>query len=483
MNLSTRLKPRRFSDIVAQISLFRPGPVQGDLLTPYIMRKNGMEPYSAPLPELDEVLRETYQVILYQETVLEVAHVVAGFSLAEGDMIRRAMTKDRGRGAMDGIKREFLERAMKRGVPEEKAREIFGWMEGFSAYGFPKAHAASFAELAYASAYMRVHHPAEFFCGILNSQPMGFYSPRTVLNEARRVGVEVLPPDIHLSGEGFTVEGQGSALRVGLSYCKGLSRKAISSIVSERRERSFGSASDIYRRTSVERDSLENLIKAGFLDHLTPQGKDRTKLLRDARSLPKKRKREGTHPEMPLQHPAGWWEEREEQENRETIHLPLAGSSLEKMEWETLGLNVRHHPLSPYRQILRDLGVTPSGRIRHLQHGTTARVAGLIECLQRPPTKSGVPVYFLLIEDEWGLLQATIFRSVYERYGSLLHHRGAFLLEGRVEQDRKRGFSFIVRRIGDLEEILSGATVTSPNTASASGAFLRAKGSGGRRAG
>jgi DNA polymerase III alpha subunit len=125
MNLSTRLKPRRFSDIVAQISLFRPGPVQGDLLTPYVLRKNGMEPYSAPLPELDEVLRETYQVILYQETVLEVAHVVAGFSLAEGDMIRRAMTKDRGRGAMDGIKREFLERAMKRGVPEEKAREIF----------------------------------------------------------------------------------------------------------------------------------------------------------------------------------------------------------------------------------------------------------------------------------------------------------------------------------------------------------------------
>ncbi len=112
-----------------------------------------------------------------------------------------------------------------------------------------------------------------------------------------------------------------------------------------------------------------------------------------------------------------------------------------------------------------------------------SRVAGLIECLQRPPTKSGVPVYFLLIEDEWGLLQATIFRSVYERYGSLLHHRGAFLLEGRVDEDRKRGFSFIVRRIGDLEEILSGATVTSPNTASASGAFLRAKGSGGRRVG
>jgi error-prone DNA polymerase len=159
-----------------------------------------------------------------------VARAVAGFSLAEGDSIRRAMTKDRGRGAMDGIRREFLSRAAARGVPEEKAREVFGWMEGFSVYGFPKAHAASFAELAYASAHMRAHFPAEFFAGVLNSQPMGFYSPRTVLNEARRIGLGILPPDINLSGDGFTVEEDGTALRVGLSYCKGLSRRAVEGI-------------------------------------------------------------------------------------------------------------------------------------------------------------------------------------------------------------------------------------------------------------
>ena len=153
------------------------------------------------------------------------------------------------------------------------------------------------------------------------------------------------------------------------------------------------------------------------------------------------------------------------------------------MEWEVLRLNVSRHPLSPYREALKDLGVTPSQEIQDLPHGTRVRAAGLIETLQRPPTKSGVPVYFLLVEDEHGLLQATLFRSAYERYGHLLHHRGAFLLEGRVEQDRRRGFSFLVGRVGDLGEVLAGAKVPSPRPASGSGALLRAGRRGRRRVG
>ena len=234
MALSRRLKPRRLSDITASISLFRPGPIRGDLVTPYVRRRNGEEAYSVPLPHLlDEVLRPTYGVLIYQEQVLEVAHRVAGFTLAEADGIRRAMTKNRGPGAMDGIKKEFLRRSVSRGVPEKTAREIVEWMMGFAAYGFSAAHAASFAELSYASAYMRCHYPAEFFASLLNSQPMGFYSPRVLLNEARRVGVAVLPPDIHLSGEGCTVEdiSVGPAIRVGLSYCKGLSKTSIEGII------------------------------------------------------------------------------------------------------------------------------------------------------------------------------------------------------------------------------------------------------------
>ncbi|MDQ3863800.1 MAG: hypothetical protein M3317_09920, partial [Actinomycetota bacterium] len=467
MHLSRRLKPRRFFDLVAQISLFRPGPVRGDLITPYVMRRNSQEPYEVILPELEEILRPTYGLLVFQEQVLAVANAVAGFTLAEGDFLRRAMTKDRGPGAMQDLRREFLRRARERGVPDAGANEAFSWMEGFSVYGFSAAHAASFAELSYASAYIRRHYPAEFFAGVLDSQPMGFYSPRVLLNEARRIGLRVLPPDVHLSGEGLTVEEDGTALRVGLRYCKGLSEKAISSIVAGRGKRPFVSVADLYQRTTVEKDALENLIKGGFLDSLAG-GSQRSRLLGESAALPKKRSR-GAQPEIP--HPASWWALREE---RSVEHLPLADTAKERMEWEVLDLNVRRHPLAPYRDALTELGVVPSEGVMELPHGSRAHAAGLIECLQSPPTKSGYRVYFLLIEDEWGLLQATIFRSVYERCGDILHHEGAFLLEGRVEQTIEKGFAFLVHRIESLRDILSEARVPAPRVASAPGAFLRA---------
>jgi len=469
MHLIRRLKPRRFADLVAEISLFRPGPVRGDLVTPYVFRKNSEEPHPTILPQLEEILHPTYGILVYQEQVLEVANAVAGFTLAEGDLLRRAMTRDRGPGAMQDLRLEFMRRAQENGVPETKADEVFSWMEGFSVYGFSAAHAACFAELSYASAYMRCHYPAEFFAAVLDSQPMGFYSPRLLLNEARRIGLKTLPPDIHLSGEGFTVEENGGALRVGLRYCKGLSEKSISSIVSGRRERPFASVADLYQRTAVEKDALENLIKGGFLDSLA-RGSERSRLLGEATTLPKKR-RSGRQPEMPLPHPVSWWTARE---RRSVEHLPLADTARERMEWEVLGLNVNRHPLSPSRTALRELGVVSSQEIKELPHGTRARAAGLIECLQSPPTRSGHRIYFLLIEDEWGLLQATIFRSVYERCGDILHHEGAFLLEGRVEQTIEKGFAFLVHRIESLRDALFGARVPAPRVVSSPGAFLRA---------
>ena len=443
MALSRRLKPRRLSDITASISLFRPGPIRGDLVTPYVRRRNGQEPYSVPLPHLlDDVLRSTFGVLIYQEQILEVASKVAGFSLAEADGIRRAMTKSRGRQslvAMDGIREEFLQRSVSRGVPEKTAREIVEWMMGFAAYGFSAAHAASFAELSYASAYLRCHYPAESFASLLNSQPMGFYSPRVLLNEARRVGVAVLPSDVHLSGEEFTVEDvyagdgfSGPAIRVGLSYCKGLSEKSIEAIVEERGRRPFASVSDLYHRTPVDARSLANLVKGGFLDRVTGDlGRGgitgrRRELLRRAGSLPKKRRGDAQR-ELSRSCSVGvgsgvedgWWHERP---GRERIaSLPFPPGEETRMQREVLGLDVPGHPLAVagYREVLERLGMTPAREVRELAHGTRAKAAGILECLQSPPTKSGNSVYFLLIEDSSGLLQATIFRNTYERYG---HH-------------------------------------------------------------
>jgi error-prone DNA polymerase len=479
MHLSRRLRPEKFADLVAQISLFRPGPVRGDLVTPFIQRKNGEGRPEELLPQIEEVLHRTYGVLVYQEQVLAVANAIAGFSLTEGDTLRRAMTRDRDPNSMNGLRHEFVRRAGENGVTALRASEVFSWMEGFSVYGFSAAHAASFAELSYASAYMRTHYPAEFFCALLNSQPMGFYSPRLLLNEARRIGPAILPPDVNLSGGDFTVEDTptGPALRVGLRYCKGLSERAISSITSERRERPFVSVADLYGRTAVEKDSLENLVRGGFLGGL-PGGDNRARLLDEAANLPKKRRRR-EQPEIPLKHPASWWALRE---RRAVEHLPLADTAKERMEWEVLNLNVRRHPLSPYRGALRGLGVQSSGEILTLPHGTRARAAGLIECLQSPPTKSGHRVYFLLVEDEEGLLQATLFRSAYVRCGDLLHREGAFLLEGRVEQTRSRGFAFLVERVESLQEALAGAAMPTPRVTSSPGAFLRA-GRRGRKAG
>src|SRR5215218_3454814 len=350
------------------------------------------------------------------------------------------MTHDRGPGAMKELKEEFVRRAVARGVPRATAHEVFSWMEGFAAYGFPAAHAASFASLSYASAYIKRHYPAEFFCALLNSQP------------------------------------------VGLKYSKGLSHTALSSILSEKEEKPFASAAELYQRTAVERDALENLIRAGFLDRLAPDG-GRNGLLSTVGDLPKKRSRtRRRQAELPLPHPASWWELREGVADL-AGYLPLTASQREQMEWKALSLNVYRHPLSPYREALKHLRVTPSQEILDLPRGTRARAAGLLEELQRPPTRSGRPVYFLLVEDEAGLLQATIFEGVYKKCGHVLHQKGAFLLEGKVEQDHRRGFSFLVERARDLAEALeAGARVPEPRAVISSGAFVRAKRRG-RRAG
>lgn len=467
--LSRRLRPKRLQHIQAQISLFRPGPLRGRLVEPYVARKNGLEAYSVPLPELEEILRPTYGVLVYQESVIEIAGAICDYTLAEADQIRRAMTKDRGPHAMKEISEDFLKRTEARGYPADKAREVFELVSNFASYGFSAAHAASFAKIAYASAYMLAHYPAEYIGGgLLNSQPMGYYSPRVLVEEARRKGIAILEPDIHLSGEGFTVEQDGAAIRPGLSYCKGLSKRAIEEILDAGAEEPFSSPAELYRRTPVSRDALTNLIEGGFLDGLARDpylsaGSARRELLDAAVSLPVKQASTRSQPELPsppLPHPASFWESRRP-EVRAVRNMPFPSSEALRRQKRVLGVDVAGHPLAPYRNALRDLGVTPSSELRDLAGagGTRVRAAGIMESLQRPPAKpGGRPVNFLLVEDETGLLQCTLFAGAFSRCGHLIYRAGAFLLEGKVEQDERRGFSFVVDTIDDLAEILGRKT-------------------------
>lgn len=205
-NLASRLKERDFDDVIAAIALYRPGPLEAEMIGPFIDRRWGMEPVTLPHPAMAEAVADTYGVILYQEQVLRIAQAVAGFDLADADSLRRAMTRDRSREEMAKIGETFISRAVERGVPEDAAREVFRQLEGFAAYGFNKSHSVCFAVISYATAWLKAYYPAEFLCSVLNNYPMGFYTPRTVLNDARRFGLEVRPLDINLSGRGFTVE-------------------------------------------------------------------------------------------------------------------------------------------------------------------------------------------------------------------------------------------------------------------------------------
>jgi DNA polymerase III alpha subunit len=205
-NLASRLQERDFDDVIAAIALYRPGPLEAEMIGPFIDRRWGIEPVSLPHPAMAEALGDTYGVILYQEQVLRVAQLVAGFDLADADSLRRAMTRDRSREEMAKIGETFIARAIERGVTEAAAREVFRQLEGFAAYGFNKSHSVCFAVISYATAWLKAHYPAEFLCAVLNNYPMGFYTPRTVLNDARRFGLEVRPLDINLSGRAFTVE-------------------------------------------------------------------------------------------------------------------------------------------------------------------------------------------------------------------------------------------------------------------------------------
>ncbi len=205
-NLASRLQERDFDDIIAAIALYRPGPLEAEMIGPFIDRRWGIEPVSLPHPDMTDAVSDTYGVILYQEQVLRIAQSVAGFDLADADSLRRAMTRDRSREEMAKIGEIFIGRAVARGVPEAAAREVFRQLEGFAAYGFNKSHSVCFAVISYATAWLKAYYPAEFLCSVLNNYPMGFYTPRTVLNDARRFGLEVRPLDINLSGRGFTVE-------------------------------------------------------------------------------------------------------------------------------------------------------------------------------------------------------------------------------------------------------------------------------------
>ncbi len=420
-SLLGQLLPERFENIISAISIFRPGPVKADMVRPYIHRRLGRERVVYPHRILKPILDETYGVVLFQEQVLRIAHEVAGFTLGQGDLMRRAM-KEATSEKMRRYREDFLQGAMTRGLTRPVAETIFEELSTLAAFGFNKAHASSFAHIVYQSALLKAYHPAQFMLGVLNNLP-GMYPERVLLHEAARCGVEILGPDINRSVSGYALE-QGS-LRVGLRGVRHMGPANLSRILEEREQGFFCGARDFQERTRVHENLLNSLILSGCFDDLHPS---RQGLL--ARSI---REENSVLPE----------------------HREGDFSLSEKVRHELahIGLDLSAHLMSLYRPYLSRLGVLTAGELRHARDGERVVAAGLKIMLHTPPTRSGIRVVFLTLEDETGVADLAVFPDAQEKHGRTVFGAEVLIVEGTVKRVAD-SISISADTVSDLNTVL-----------------------------
>jgi error-prone DNA polymerase len=423
MTMLPRLQPRCFYDMVVEVAIIRPGPIQGDMVHPYLRRRNGEEPVVYPHPALEEILGRTYGVPLFQEQVMRLAVAVAGFTPGEADELRRAMGSWRRTGRMGELARKLWQGMLDNGLGEAFARQILEQIKGFAEYGFPESHAASFALLVYASAYLKRHHTAAFFCGLLNSLPMGFYPPRLLVADLQRHGEAVHPVDVQQSDWDSTLEpyldgggGRRLALRLGFRLIKGMKEAAGRAIAEARRRGGrFASLPDLQHRTRIDRGVLERLAAGGALGGLVA---DRREALWAVRGLAPTS--EDLLREL-------------EPTDQGEVALPEASLMEEVVaDFRALGLSLRDHPMGLIRQDLARRGVVRARELLDLPDGRRVTVAGLVVSRQRPMTASGT--VFLSLEDETGISNVIVWPTRLERFHKVAARSALLLVRGELQR-------------------------------------------------
>ncbi len=409
-----RLRPRTFYDLVIEVAIVRPGPIQGGMIHPYLRRRMGEERPDAPHPSLEPILARTLGVPIFQEQVMRLAMDGAGYTPGEADQLRRDMAAWRRGGDLARHRERLLAGFAKKGIEPSFAERLYEQILGFAEYGFPESHAASFALLVYASAWLKVHHPAAFLAALLNSQPMGFYSASSLVQDAREHGVEVLASDVGESGWDTRVLGEPAVVRLGLRQIVGLRREHADAIVLARGDGPFVSIADLRARTRLEEATLDRLASAGALSSLEP---DRRQAMWRARA----RAGEGLFRAVELE-PPGSVSGLEPMTRYEQLLLDYAHTRL----------SVEDHPLAHLRASLRARGVCTARELGRLPHHASATVAGLVIGRQRPVTSSGVT--FVTLEDETGVANLVVWRDVFEAHFRLAAHAMALVVHGRVER-------------------------------------------------
>ena len=428
MAMLPKLRPRRFYDLVIEVAIVRPGPIQGDMVHPYLRRRQGIEGVSYPAPgaeypqdELLKILGRTLGVPIFQEQAMKIAIDAARFSPKEANELRKAMATFRSRGTIETLQSKMVSRMTDRGYAQDFAERCFNQIKGFGDYGFPESHAASFAKLVYVSSWMKCHYPAAFACGLLNSQPMGFYAPAQIVRDARDHGVEVRAVDVNYSDWNCTLEpcADGFALRLGLRQVDGMRRDAAMRIMVARSE-PFADVANLKERAKVDRGAIGKLAAA---DAFRSCGIDRRQALwqaqglRDAPSLPifehAEAAGEGTEP---------------------LIVLPaMAKAEHVVADYQTLRLSLKAHPMSFFRTSLRKQGFASSHNLIHMGHGARVSLAGLVLVRQKPGSAKGV--CFITLEDEDGVANLVIWPKLFEHFRALIMTARLLVVHGRVQTD------------------------------------------------
>ncbi len=462
MSMLPRLKPRTFYDLVIQVAIVRPGPIQGDMVHPYLRRREKLEPVEYPTPELRRVLEKTLGVPLFQEQAMQIAIVCAGFSPGEADALRRSMATFKFTGGVSAFRDKLIAGMEARGYPRDFAEKTFSQIEGFGSYGFPESHAASFALIAYASSWMKCHHPDVFCCALLNAQPMGFYAPAQIVRDAKLHGVSVRPVCVNASEWDCTLEPAGGgalAVRLGFRMAKGLAKQHGDTIVARRGDAAYGSVEAVWRRTGVPVAALERLAEADAFRSLGLQRRDALwaiRALSDTRlPLFEAAESETTTGERVTEAKAGEPAppaagEAAESGAEPSVQLPPMTAGAQVVEdYRSVGLSLRRHPVAFLRADLDAQRVTRCADLAGARNGQRLNVAGIVLVRQRPGSAQGV--LFITIEDETGHANLIVWPSVFERQRRLVLTAGMIACRGKVQREGE-----VIHVIADHLTDLSG---------------------------
>ncbi len=447
-----RTHPRSLEDLVVQVAIVRPGPIIGGAVNPYVRQRELARQGIAESPVYDHpflepVLRETLGVILYQEQVLGVSMALADFSAGQADQLRRAMTRKRSREAMLRIKEQFIAGALGKGVDEETARKVFEKLIGFAEYGFPKSHAAAFAILAYQSSWLKHYYPAEFVCALLNNQPMGFYPPHVLTNDARRHDVRIAPPDVNESNVKCTAS--GNTVRIGLGYVAEVGQDVAARIVAEREAAGpYQSLADLVRRAPLRIEAAESLVAVGIADCFGLGRREalwQLGLFLPARGFGGKDGKTAGR-QLPIPLPV-------EQDMAEL--RPMGPWEQMANDYAIMGLSPRYHPLGLLRPRL-PRAIRSTAELPHIPDGTRIQLAGLIVCRQRPGTAKGIT--FLLLEDEHGLANVIVYPDLYSEQRHIVRGEPFVVIEGILRQ-RANTINLLAERLWPLSEARAEFTI------------------------